>query len=202
MSVKANSLVAAAAMALGVTVAMGASPICEALLNDVTIVKFGAAEVDPNGRVIVIVTVRDSMGVDTVRPVADSLGNVRLFAGADAAVSLAKRANTAPGSAVTVVKLERTYTVGDPLIALRAKFRRYKSEGINAAKQLAAVNFKITGAVALGWDMAVNTPERFEYDDLIARRGSVTEWKTLTDATVTSLAASLTAAGIDPLTIV
>ena len=69
-------------------------------------------------------------------------------------------------------------------------------------KQSAAVAAKVSAALSLEWDEAVGTPENVEYLDLVARSVSVTEWKAFNDAQVVSLAASLTTAGIDPLTVV
>lgn len=201
MSTKNNSLVAVAALALGVTVAADASPVCEGLLNDVGVVQFGAAEVDQTGRVMVIVSVL-SGGVTEVRPVADSLGNVKLFSDANAAMQLSKRSNLAVGLQVKFVKAVKAGTVGDPIAALKAKYKRYKSEAAAALKQSAAVAAKVSAALSLEWDEAVGTPENVEYLDLVARSVSVTEWKAFNDAQVVALAASLTTAGIDPLTVV
>jgi len=201
MSTKNNLLVAAAALALGVTVAANASPICEGLLNDLSITQFGVAEVDTTGRVMVIVETTVG-GVVTVRPVADSSGNVRVYAGADSALALSKRASLAQGVTVRFVKMAPSYSVGDPIAALKAKYKRFKSEAANSLKQSATLASKVTGAEALGWDTAVGTPENTEYSDLVSRQVSLLEWKDFNDEKVVSLAASLTAAGIDPLTVV
>lgn len=201
MSTKNNSLVAVAALALGVTVAADASPVCEGLLNDASVVQFGAAEVDQTGRVMVIVSVLDG-GVTEVRPVADSLGNVKLFSDANAAMQLSKRSNLAVGLQVKFVKAVKAGTVGDPIAALKAKYKRFKSEAAAALKQSNTVAAKVSAALALEWDEATGTPENVEYLDLVARGVSVTEWKAFNDAQVVALAASLTAAGIDPLTVV
>lgn len=201
MSTKNNLLVAVAALALGVTVEANASPVCEGLLNDVSVVQFGAAEVDQTGRVLVIVSVLDG-GVTTVRPVADSVGNVKLFSDANAAMQLSKRSNLVEGLQVKFVKSVKAGTVGDPIAALKAKYKRFKSEAAAALKQSNTVSAKVSAALALEWDEAAGTPENVEYLDLVARGVSVTEWKSFNDAQVVALAASLTAAGIDPLTVV
>lgn len=201
MSVKANNYVGAAALALGVTVAANASPICEGLLNDLQVTAFGAAEFDATGKVIVIVQVPDGDGGTVNRPVADSVGNVRLYGDAAAAVALAKRSYLASGLDVRIVRQPRTATVGDPIVALKAKYRTYKREAASAAGSATQLATKKTGAEALGWDTSVGTPERAEYDDLVKRAASVGEWKAQTDGVVTTLAAALTAAGIDPATV-
>lgn len=197
MSIKNNAFIAAAALALGVTVDAGASPICEGMLNDVSVTKFGAAEVDGTGRVLVLVTV-----AGVVRPVADSVGNVRLYSDGNAAVALAKRSNIAPGVQVVFVKKVASGAVGDPIVALKSKYKKFKAEAAVSLKQKTAIASKIAAAAALGWDDAVGTPEGFEYLDMQARATSVDEWKAYNDAKVTELAASLTAAGIDPVTVV
>jgi len=201
MSIKNNAFMAAAALALGVVIPAGASPICEGILNDVKVTEFGAAEVDSKGRVMVIVSVSIG-GVVSVRPVADSAGNVRIFADGNSAVSLAKRSNLDVGVKVKFVKMATVGTVGDPVATLKAKYKKFKAEAAIALKQRDAVAGKVTAGVALGWDLAVGTPEHSEYLDLQARAVSVGEWKTYNDTKVTELAAALVAAGIDPLTVV
>ena len=198
MSTKNNALVAAAALALGVTMTAGAKPVCEGLLNDLRVTGFGAVEVDTSGRVLVIATLENG----DVRSVADSTGNVRLYADSNAAISLAKRANLASGTQVKVVKADKQTTIGDPVAALKAKYKKFKAEQIASGKGVTSLTDKITAALALGWDSATGTPENFEYLDLVARKVSVQEWDTFNAAQVTALAASLTAAGINPASVV
>ncbi len=201
MSVKNNAMVAAAAMAIGVTVTAGAKPVCEGLLNDFTVTAFGFAEVDALGRVMVIVSVDTGNGVE-VRPVADQQGNVRLYASADGAVMLAKKCQMAANAVVTFRRFISNGTVGDPIVALKSKFKSAKAEETLVIKQQSGLAAKLTAAEALGWDDAVGTPENLEYVDLTDRAASLNEWKTKTTAKKTALAASLTAAGVDPLTVV
>lgn len=197
MSTKNNALIGVAALALGVVVPAGASPVCEGLLNDLSVTTFGAAEVDATGRVLVLVTVG---GV--VRPVADGAGNVRLYMDGNAAIALAKRSNVAAGVQVKFVKMEKPGTVGDPIAALKAKYKKFKSEAVGSLKQSLAIAAKKAAALALGWDTAVGTPENAEYLDIVEREESINEWKLYNDDKVTTLAASLTAAGIDPVTVI
>ena len=82
MSIVNNSYIAAAAAALGQTVPAGASPIVEQLLNDVAVSAIDAAEVNEKGKCLVLVTTPDG-----VRPVADTAGNVKLFADGAAVVA-------------------------------------------------------------------------------------------------------------------
>ena len=201
MSTKNNALVALAAAALGVVVKEGTSPICEGLLNDMKVTQYGAAEVDAAGRVLVIVSVEMS-GVDVVRPVADQQGNVKLFGDANAGMTLSKRANLSAGVIAKFVKFNKAATVGDPIAALKAKYKRFKAEAANAVKQGAMMASKVSAALALGWDTATGTPENAEYNDMAARVASIGEWRAFNEAQVVALAASLTAAGIDPLTVV
>lgn len=205
MSTKNNALIGAVAFALGLTVQAGVSPICDSLLNDVNVTGFGAAEVDTKGRVMVLVTVTTGAPgseVHTVRPVADALGNIKLFSDGNAAVALAKRTAMASGVHVIYVKADKVATVGDPVAALKSKYKAFKNEAAAGAKQVLAVTEKKTAAVALGWDAANGTPENLEYLDIVARLVSIGEWKANSDAKVAALAASLTAAGIDPVTVV
>lgn len=170
-------------------------------MNDLNVTAFGAAEVDSNGRVLAIVSILDG-STTTVRPVADSLGNVKLFGDMNAAMSAAKRANITPGAIIKATKYVKAATIGDPLAALKAKYKRFKSEKASSEKQALLLAGKVSAAEALGWDNAVGTPENAEYLDLSARVDSVDEWKAFNTAQVTALAAALTAAGVDPVTVV
>lgn len=191
MSLKNSALVAAAATALGITVS--ANPICEALVNDKSVTQFTVYEVDASGRVLVIAAIG---GVN--RPIADSMGDVRLYASAVAAVTMAKR--NGGGVPVSVVPFVKVPALGDPVKALIAKHKAFKSEQASGAKSVTAITSKLSAAVALGWDTATGTPEADEYADLVKRQTSINEWKAYADAQVTALTASLTAAGIDPVT--
>lgn len=201
MSLKANALVAAAAVALGVTVDVTAGPVCEGLLNDCQVSQFGFAEVDSTGKCLVIVAI-DVDGTVKVRPVADQQGNVRLFSSADGAVTLAKRTQMSGTVAVQYRRFVSAGSVGDPVAALKSKYKSAKVEEATAVKQAASLTQKLTAAQALGWDTATGTPENNEYVDLQARGASIAEWQTKIGDKKTALAASLTAAGVDPLTVV
>lgn len=203
MSTKNNALVAVAAAALGMVVAGGASPVCESLLNDLQINGFGAAEIDAKGRTLVLVSVKGvGMDPDVIRPVADSAGNVRVFADGNAAVSLAKRTALVSGTEMKFVQFATIPTVGDPLVALKSAYKRFKAEAAAGLKQFNTIDAKRLAAIALGWDLASGTPENGEYVDIVARKVSISEWKSYCDAKVTTLAASLVASGVDPLTVV
>ena len=201
MSLKANALIPAVALALGVTVDATAGPVCEGVLNDYPVSTFGFAEVDATGRSLAIVSVDAGEGVK-VRVVADSLGNAKLFGSADAVIALSKRCMMASNVAIQYRRFVSTGTVGDPVAALKSKYKSAKTEEATAVKQEAALTQKVAAAVALGWDTSTGTPENLEYVDLTNRKTSITEWKTLIGAKKTALAASLTAAGVDPLTVV
>lgn len=198
MSLKNSAFVAAAAVALGLSVSAGASPVCDSLLNDRVVTTFGVAEVDATGRAVVVVGLTVG-GVETLRPVCDSNGDVKLYANAAAAVALARRAGVGD-LALQVVQYVKAGTVGDPVKALISKHKAMKSEDVNATKGETTIAAKVSAAVALGWDVATGTPEADEYGDLIARQVSVAEWKTFTAARLVALTASLVTAGIDPVT--
>lgn len=197
MSTKNNAFVAVAALALGLTVTASAGPVCEGLLNDYPVDTFGAAEIDASGRVLVLVTVDGE-----VRPVADAMGNVRLYVDGNAAIALAKRSNIAAGVEIKFVKMAKQAAVGDPILALKSKYKKFKAEALVSLKQGQSIAAKIAAAAALGWDTATGTPEGAEYADMVARQVSIGEWKAYNDNKVTTLAASLTAAGIDPATVI
>ena len=196
MSITNNAYISIAATALGVTVAPGASPIVEQLLNDVAVSEIKAAEVNDKGKCIVLVT---AGGV--VRPVADSSGNVKLFTDGAAVVALAKKSNLPGGQGVTIVKKAINKPVGDPISALKSQHKQASTEAASALVPTQKLAQQIIGAKSLGWDTdPEGSATRGEYEDLIARQASVAEWKAKCDSRVATLAAALTAAGIDPVT--
>ena len=201
MSLKNNALIPAVALALGLTVDAAAGPVCEGVLNDYPVTAFGFAEVDSTGRSMAVVSV-DVGGGAKVRVVADALGNAKLFGSADAVIALSKRCLMAANVAITYRRYVATGTVGDPVAALKSKYKSAKTEEATAVKQEANLTQKVAAGVALGWDVSIGTPENLEYVDLTNRKTSITEWKTLIGDKKTALAASLTAAGVDPLTVV
>lgn len=201
MSTKNNALISAAATALGLVVVGGVSPVCEGLMNDLSVTGFGVAEVDASGRCMVIASIYDGTNT-TVRPVADAGGNVRLYGDVNSAMALAKRANVAEGTQLKFVKFAAVVSVGDPVVALKQKYKRFKAEKISSTKQTNTITGKIAAAVALGWDIATGTPENAEYLDLSARSVSIAEWHAFNSDKVTTLAAALTAAGVDPATVI
>ena len=195
-----NAYIPAAATALSLTVSEPVKPIADAMLNDVPVSAIGAAEVTDKGKCIVIATVTIN-GAQEVRPVADSNGNVKLYADGAAVVALAKRSNLAGGQSVQIVKKAVQGNIGDPIAALKSKHKQAATESVTAGKPLATLTQQITGAESLGWNTSPEgSPEKAEYDDLVKRKETVQEWKDATDARVTALAAALTAAGIDPVT--
>ena len=200
MSTKVNKFLAAAALSAGVVA--GATPISESLLNDMPVKALHAAEIDDGtGKVIVFATVTIA-GDDVARAVADAAGNVRLYSDGSAVVALMKKTNLVPGAALQFVKFNKAGNVGDPIQSLKAKYKKAVAESAQAeAKRVERVNMN-TAAAAQGWDTALGTPENEEYNDLVLRLATVQEWSDLLAAQKTTLAAALTAAGIDPLTVV
>lgn len=193
MSRKNNALLVALIAAAGTSQSVGAS-IVEGLVNDKTVTAWTVYEVDAmTGRAMMVATIG---GVH--RPVADSAGDVRVYASTQAAVQVAKR--NGGGDLVSVHVSEKQTTVNDPVKALIAKHRSMKAEDTKAGTAKTSVDGKVAAAEALGWDEATGTPEADEYADLVARQTAVAEWKTYTAATLTTLTASLTAAGINPAT--
>lgn len=205
MSVKNNQYLAASAAALGLVLAAGVLPIAEGVLNDVPVHGMHAAEIsDGSGKVAVFVTVADAAdpAVQVVRPVADAAGNVRLFGDGSAVVALSKRSNLVPGAAVRFVRFNKAASVGDPIVSLKAKFKKMKGETAAATAKGVELSAKLSAAESLGWDGAVGSPEFTEYQDIAARVATIAEWEAVTTAIRVQLAAALTAAGIDPATVV
>lgn len=202
MSTKINPLVLVAALSLGVTVSVSAGPVCEGLLNDQKVYGVGLAQVDDFGRCIMIVNLSADENAPVNRAVASASGDVKLFTGLDAAASTIKRMALDIDAEVTYKRRQKTGTLGDPVATLKSNYRSFKAEKIVTEKQAALIAAKISAATALGWHTAVGTPEAVEYADYVARNVSVAEWGTYCAAKVAALAASLTAAGVDPMTVV
>lgn len=206
MSVKNNALIVLASLALGVANASAASPVAEGLLNDYSIKEFGIAQIDDAGRCMVIVTITtfaaDGSSADSIRPVCNANGDVRLYSDLAAVQGLVKRSNLLATTVVRFVRKSKTGTVGDPVAGLRSSYKAFKAEALSAGKYVDLIEKRITAGVALGWNTQVGTPEKAEYTDLQRRLVSVNEWQDYSEAKVTSLAASLVAAGVDPLTVV
>lgn len=202
MSVKNNQFVAAAALALGLTVA--AMPaVAEGLLDNVGVLDINAAEVTDNtGRVLVFVTLLDNFGQEAVRPVADANGNVRLFADGSAVVALSKRVNLVQGATVSFMRANKTTAVGDPVASLKSKYKRMKVEAVTANAKAVDLLAKKSAAESLGWDTATGSPENTEYLDIVQRQATIDEWSLAVVAIRDQLSAALTAAGIDPATVV
>lgn len=204
MSVKNNSLLAAVYLALGVTApAVAASPVLETLLNDYTVTGLDVVQVDDSGRSIVMASVRiGNATTSELRPVSNVTGDVKLFSDMGAVYPLIKRSKMIDSTSINFVRKEKALTVGDPISTLKAQFKAFKAEKLIAEKSKLAIDARITAAIGLGWDLAVGTGEAYEYADYLARRASVNEAIAYVSARVTALAASLTAAGIDPVTVV
>ena len=193
MSRKNNAALAALVVLAASGQTIGA-PIVEGLVNDKVVTAWTVYEADAaSGRAMLVTTIG---GVH--RPVADSGGNVRIFGNTQAAVQVAKR--NGGGDTVSVYLSEKATTVGDPVKALIARHKSMKAEDTKAGTAKTAIDGSVTAAAALGWDTAVGTPEALEYADLLARQTALGEWKTYTAATLTTLADSLTSAGINPAT--
>ena len=193
MSRKNNALIVALIAAAGTSQTLGAG-IVEGLVNDKTVTAWTVYETDAmTGRAMLVATIG---GVN--RPVTDSAGDVRIYASTQAAVSVAKR--NGGGDSAAVYLAEKSTTVGDPVKALISRHKSMKSEDSKAGTAKTSIDAKVSAAAALGWDTAVGTPEAEEYADLIARQTAVGEWKPYTAATLVTLTASLTAAGINPTT--
>lgn len=195
MSVKNNALFAALVASLGLTVS--ASPVCESLVNDLTVNSVSVYEYDATGRVFVVVEVDTGSG-SVNRAICDANGDLKIYGNAVTAVAFAKRSGN--GLPIEVTTFEKASSVGDPIKSLIAKHKAFKTEDGKAGAAATAIAAKLSAAASLGWDTATGTPEATEYADLTARQVSIAEWKTFTAGKVTTLTAALVTAGIDPVT--
>lgn len=201
MSTKTNTAVAFALAALGIATVSAAGPVCEGLLNDKPITALYIAQVDDLGRCIMVVNFGDSENED-YRVVANASGDVKLFGGLAAATGTIGRAQLVPGAEVVYQRKVKAGTIGDPLVSLKRSFKAFKAEKLAGDMQAADIAAKILSAEALGWNTATGTLEAYEYADYLAKKKSVKEWVDFSTARIASLSASLTAAGVDPMTVV
>ena len=195
MSITNNGYLVAAKAAFGVADDLGA-PVVEQLLDNVAVSEVRGYQIADKGKFIVLATV-----AGTVRPVAASTGDVKLYADASAVMNLARTSNLPAGSVVTVTKHGASGTVGDPVATLKSQHKAAVKEAATAAASATSVGAKVSAAEALNWNAdPEGSATRAEYNDLAARASAVAEWKTAVDGRVATLAAALTAAGIDPAT--
>lgn len=202
MSVRINKLLPFAVAALGVSITPESAPVLEGLLNDYTVSAVHIAQVDDAGRCIMIVDCMGPDGVSKVRTVASSNGDIKLFADLAGAQATILRAKFAPNTAVTFKRKEKSRSLGDPVMTLKTLYKAFKAEKMVGEKARAVTAAKITAATALGWNTAVGTLEAAEFADYMEKQASVGESIQFATARITALAASLTAAGVDPATVV
>ena len=199
MSIKINSFLPAAAAAAGVTTT-AAVALADGLLTVKQIKALHCAEIsDGTGKVMVFATVTDGE-TDTVRPVAGSDGNVKLYSDAASALRLAKSANLLPGAVIRFTPYAKPASVGDPLASLEARYKAACSKGFAAISKAEALQSKIDNAIAFGWETSTGATLA-EYQDLLARQVALQEWQTDSIALVDTLAARLTTVGVDPTTL-
>lgn len=202
MSTRINKNIPFALAALGVALTPGKGPVIEGLLNDFSVQNVRIAQVDDMGRCIMIVDLEGAEGATDVRAVASSSGDVKMFADLAAAQALILRAKFAAGAVVTFMRKEKARTLGDPIATLKALYKAFKAEKLVGDKAASKVAASISAGAALGWDMAVGTPEAIEYADYLAKQATVAESVAFCAGRITTLAQSLQNAGIDPATVV
>ena len=200
MSIKINALLPAAAAAAGVTTT-AATALSDGLLSTKAIKALHCAEVaDGSGKVMVFATVTDGE-TDTVRPVASSDGNIKLYSNASSALKLAKTANLLPGAAIQFTPYEKPASVGDPLEGLKTRYKVACGKGHAAVNKYDQLYAKIENAQLFGWDTSTGATLA-EYNDLQARRTVLDEWRDDALTLVNTLATRLTDAGVNPDTVV
>lgn len=193
MSVQKSAIAAAAALAASITVAGG---VAEPLLNDISgVTAMKIVEVNERGNAVLFV-----VDATNTRVVCDTSGSVRVFGDASSAMGAVKRSKVGSAVAVTVRKFDPPVNVGSPIKSLIASHKQAVKELATATTQSTELGNLITAAVAQGWDVQVGTPQRAEHDNLVGRLAIVDAWEGATDTRITSLAAALTAAGINPAT--
>ena len=203
MSTRANAFMSAVYVAAGITAPeIQATPVLETLLNDYKVGDVAIVQVDDSGRCIALAAVQVASEPASIRPVATSNGDIKLFGDMGAAYPMVKRAKLQPGAEVTFFRKLTSSAIGDPVANLKARYKSFKAEKAVVDKVKLSIDSKVTAAVALGWDVSVGTPERAEYDDYLVRRTATNESIAFCAAKITALAQSLTAAGIDPATVV
>lgn len=203
MSVKNSALMVAVYLAIGATApAVAASPVLETLINDYKVSAIHVVQVDDTGRCIVMAAVQVGTETPALRPVASSSGDIKLFADMGLVYPLIKRAKLQTAAEVSFYRKAQTLAIGDPLATLKTQYKAFKAEKLVVDKVKLTIDTKVTAADGLGWNTSTGTPERAEYDDYIARRASTNEAIAYCAARITALAAALTAAGVDPATVV
>ena len=201
MSTKTISAVAFAVAAIGITGLSAAGPIAEALLNDKAVKAINVVQVDDLGRCVMIVNLGVGENND-FRAVASASGDVKLFGSLAAASPAIGRALLNEDAEVVYMRKIKDGTLGDPLATLKRQYKAFKAEKASGVMNAVDIEQKITSATALGWNTATGTPEAYQYADYVARRVTVKEWTDFSTAKIAALAASLTAAGVDPATVV
>ena len=198
MSIKNNYFIPQAAAAANV-VATAADAVADALLSNLQVTSMIGAEIaDGSGRVIVFVKVpADNAQGFTVRPVADTNGNIKLFSNSLSAIRLARSVNLAPGAVISYVPFQKLASVGDPLEGLKARYKVACSKGFAAQKKFDALDDKIEVARNFGWDSSTGATLA-EFDDMLARLEVLSEWRTVSFDLVRSLAQRLLNVEVQP----
>lgn len=199
MSAKANAVLAVA-IDRGGFGSVGA-PVMEGLLNDIAVSEVNVVETDASGKAVMFVVTSNASGADVTRPVVNSSGDVRIFADAASAMSIARKSNLPDGGDVVVTKFAKVQTLGDPVASLKTAHKVAVTELALANKGLGVLVPKIAAAQSLHWDTAPDgSAEKAEYADYMAKQVAMNEWKTILGSKVANLAQGLTSAGIDPAT--
>ena len=197
MSVKRSLVASAAALAASIAFAGGT---VEAMLDTTQgISAMSIVETSTSGAAVLFYTVGTG-GAAVTKVVTDAKGDVRIYGDSASAMGAVKRAGVGSNVVVTVRKFDAPVNVGSPVKSLIASHKQAVKEAATGALNRAELLSKKTAAEAQGWNTQVGTPYRAEYDDIAGSLAIVSEWKTASDARVTSLATALTAAGINPVT--
>lgn len=199
---KANSFIAAAALALGVTLTAGRPAVAETMLDQFTVKAMGIAQVNDAGQCIVIVTVNSgNAGADEVRVVGDFGGAAKLYTSIGMTDGIIKSAKIVETTEFKVKRKLKLATLSDPISTLKNLHKAFVREAASSLETKTKRAASIAAGVVLGWDvMAADTAEKREDVEMRAQLASVTETNDNANAKVTAYATALTNAGINPVT--
>ena len=203
MSVKNNTLLASAVAALALTLTPAREAIAETLMDNIEVSAINFAEVTAAGGCIGIVSIATgTLGAVEVRAIANANGDVKLFANLAAAAVLVKRCKMSTGAEVKYIRMDDTASATNPVNRLIAAYKSASRDKVSATSKVADLDGLIVAAVGAGDDTAVGTPNYKQWQDYGKRKQTVLEVKDWSTAAMVTLAASLTAAGVNPLTLV
>lgn len=202
MIAKGNAFTSIALAALVVSVTVGKPAVAETLLDQYTVKSMGIAQVGGAGKCLVVVVVNSGdAGADETRFVADNSGAIKLYGSIGAVEALIKSCNVVSATVFNIKREATAETLATPTNELKAIHKAAVKELASSTVTFNKQEVERVAAVGVNWDTAaVGSLKRSTYDDMLLVLASVNEVKTKAAARVTTYAALLTAAGINPAT--